>query len=244
MHLDLAVAELCRAIFFAGGIVVYGGRINRGFTSIVLDEAERYGNRAGAFEHYLAYSEHADVSTGDLKDYAASLGVKCTVHFLDADGIPRALDDIHRSAATLSDVDRSAALTAMRARTSEVTQARVVVGGKVAGFQESLPGVAEEAAWTVRRSKPLYVAGGFGGAAALVGSLVTPELYQWMPADMPRGLKGDVADAVSAAFAEQLSEDGLDEDERATLAASHRPSDIASLAVLGLSRVATTPGSP
>ncbi len=238
MHLDLAVAELCRAIFFAGGIVVYGGRINWGFTSIVLDEAERYRNRSGAFEHYLPYSEHVDVPTGELREYVASLGVKCTVHLLDANGVSRAIDDNPEAKATRYDIDQAQALTAMRAVTSDVCDARVVLGGKVVEFQGSLPGIAEEAALTVRRSKPLYVAGGFGGAAALVGSLLAPQLYQWKPTNMPSGLEVRVVDDVAAALGDHLPEDGLEERERASLAATHRPSDIASLAVLELSRLA------
>ena len=58
-----------------------------------------------------------------------------------------------------------------------VTRARVVLGGasvpklhspKDAGYGGRYPGIVEEAWWTLKAGRPLYVAGGFGGAAALV----------------------------------------------------------------------------
>jgi SLOG cluster2 len=236
MHLRLTVAELSRAIVIAGGIVVYGGAINWGFTKIVLEEAEKYGNRSGAFEHFVPYSEHVGLSPEQLTDYAASLGVKSTVQLLDADGTPHSVDKSHLDDFARRDVEPAVALTAMRTLTAEVSDARIVVGGKVAGFDGAMPGVAEEAACTLKEGKPIYVAGGFGGAATLVGLIVAPDLYQWLPPDLPSGLTQEVRDGVVGQLDTPLSADGLREEERAVLAATHRPSDIATLVVLGLAR--------
>ncbi len=236
LHLDLTVAELSRAIVIAGGVVVYGGAINLGFTSIVREEAEKYGRTSGAFEHFVPYTEHVGLAAGDLTSYAASLGVKSTVHLLDPEGTPLPVSGEQIDLGAGTDVNPESALTAMRALTAEVTAARVIVGGKVAGFSGSVPGVAEEAACTLASGKPLYIAGGFGGAAALVGSILTPELYQWLPPELPEGLTLAVRNAVSSQLDPELNADGLTNQERATLAASHRPSDVATLVVLGLSR--------
>lgn len=43
--------------------------------------------------------------------------------------------------------------------------ARVLLGGKLQGYRGFLPGVFEEALLTLERRRPLYVLGGFGGAA-------------------------------------------------------------------------------
>jgi hypothetical protein len=43
--------------------------------------------------------------------------------------------------------------------------ARVVLGGKVSGYSGFLPGIFEEALVTLESQRPLYVLGGFGGAA-------------------------------------------------------------------------------
>ncbi|UHJ56977.1 hypothetical protein LT337_09085 [Mycolicibacterium fortuitum] len=181
VHLDLAVAELTRAILFAGGTVVYGGRINWGFTNIVLDEAERYrsdaqryGVSAGAFEHYVPYSEHSGIAEADLLRYAGGLSVKARVRFLDATGVARDVADISAASFARGEVDSSKALTAMRKVTSDVSDARVVLGGKVVGFAGAFPGVAEEAALTATLGKPLFIAGGFGEQPPL--SDVSPTL--------------------------------------------------------------------
>ncbi|WP_341926034.1 hypothetical protein [Nocardioides psychrotolerans] len=236
LHLQSTIAELSRAIVIAGGIVVYGGAIQQGFTKIVLEETERYGNAAGAFEHIVPYNEHSTRSSEDLQSYAASLGVKSSVQLLDADGIPRSARDVRTADDDPGVLDPATALSTMRTYTTEIASARVVVGGKVSGFAGSMPGVAEEAAATIRADKPLYVAGGFGGAATLVGSIVSPNLYQWLPPGLPDDVTGEVRVLVESALDLPSGEDGLTDEERALLAITHRPSDIATLVVLGLSR--------
>lgn len=236
LHLQLTIAELSRAIVIAGGIVVYGGAIHQGFTKIVLEETERYGNPAGAFEHVVPHSEHATRSREDRRRYAASLGVKSTVQFLDADGVPRSSLEVRTADGDPGSLDAPTALSAMRGYTTDIASARVVVGGKVSDFAGALPGVAEEAAASLRAGKPLYVAGGFGGAATLVGSIVTPDLYGWLPPGLPHGLSPEVRQEVETALNFPFGTDGLTDEERALLAVTHRPSDIASLVVLGLAR--------
>jgi hypothetical protein len=90
---------------------------------------------------------------------------------------------------------------------------------------------------SVRASQPLYVAGGFGGAAAALGRVLGCDDGAWFPNGYPEG-----ADDHSQLLRQLASESegvdrispGLDSSERAQLAASHRPGDIASLVVRGL----------
>jgi hypothetical protein len=236
-HLELAVAELTRAIVFAGGTVVYGGRIDWGFTSIVLDEAERFGSSVGAFEHYVPYSEHSGVAHDDLDGYARGLSVKARVRLIDAAGVAREVADASASSFARGEVDSTDALTAMRKVTSDVSDARVVLGGKVTGFVGAFPGVAEEAALTATQGKPLFIAGGFGGAATLVGRIAHPDLYVWLPAELPAGVTPEVEASVSDLLPGQFVEDGLTADDRALLAQTNRPADVATLSILGLSRL-------
>lgn len=235
-HLHLTIAELSRAIVIAGGIVVYAGSINVDFTTIVLEQAERYGHPTGAFEHVVPYTEHVTRTSDELTAYAASLGVKSTLQLLGADGTPRSLRELLDGDRKVDPIDPATALSAMRRYTANITSARVVVGGKVSGFAGSMPGVAEEAAATLSAAKPLYVAGGFGGAATLVGSIVTPDLYNWLPPELPTGIGDDVRELVASAVALPMQSDGLTSADRALLAETHRPSDIATLVVLGLAR--------
>jgi hypothetical protein len=238
-HLELAVAELARAIVFAGGTVVYGGRIDWGFTSIVLDEAERYGSSAGAFEHYVPYSEHSGVAHADLDSYARGLSVKARVQLVDAAGVAREVADVSAASFERGEVDTSDALTAMRKVTSDVSDARVVLGGKVVGFAGAVPGVAEEAALTAAQGKPLYIAGGFGGAATLVGRIAHPDLYAWLPTELPAGVTTEVEASISDLLPSQFAEDGLTSNDRALLAQTNRPADVATLSILGLSKLSS-----
>jgi hypothetical protein len=59
-------------------------------------------------------------------------------------------------------------LSAMRSRITELSQARLVIGGKMTGFSGLVPGVVEEAWLSLKQNKPLFVVGGFGGAARAV----------------------------------------------------------------------------
>ena len=59
-------------------------------------------------------------------------------------------------------------LTLMREKITELSQARLVIGGKLANFSGVIPGVVEEAYLSLKGGKPLFVVGGFGGAARAV----------------------------------------------------------------------------
>ena len=63
------------------------------------------------------------------------------------------------------------------------TEARIILGGKDADFSGFLPGLFEEALVTLQHKKPLFILGGFGGAAQILAQgilqpagLVPPEL--------------------------------------------------------------------
>ena len=59
-------------------------------------------------------------------------------------------------------------LTLMREAITSLSQARLVVGGKLAKFSGVIPGVVEEAYLSLKSGGPLYLVGGFGGAARAV----------------------------------------------------------------------------
>ena len=56
----------------------------------------------------------------------------------------------------------------MREKVTDETDARVVLGGRMTGFSGLMPGIVEEVLLATRKRQPLYVAGGFGGAAHVV----------------------------------------------------------------------------
>lgn len=75
--------------------------------------------------------------------------------------------------------------------------ARIVLGGKLQGFSGFLPGIFEEVLLTLERGIPLYLLGGFGGAAeVLAEALLAPA-----PAPLPEALARDWLDRRQPALA-------------------------------------------
>lgn len=233
-HCELAVAELARAIIIAGGNIIYGGRLGVGtFTDILLDAVARYGDARRALTICLADTEHRHLTDDQLLEHRARLSMSAEIVCLDPDGNP-----IDRPGEDLPDPapDAAAALTAMRRHITGTCDARVLVGGLLTGYQGVMPGVVEEALLSLEAKQPLYVAGGFGGAAAAVANVLGNEAYDWAPPGFPDGAEAasQALDLVAAAGARGVADDGLSADERAQLATTHRPGDVASLVVVGL----------
>lgn len=237
LHLELTVAELTRAIVLAGGIAVYGGKIDVGFTQIVREEAERYATDHVVFEHYVPFTEHANLSRAELQAYVGRLGVHSEVHLIDAVGVAAPVSGANQPGFVRAEVEPSTVLTTARTLIAEVCDGRVIVGGRLSDYLGAIPGVVEEAVLTLGAGKPLYVAGGFGGAAAFVGRHQTPDLYDWLPEGMPQGAEALVDEAAFSRLRGTRGAQGLDDDDARLFASSNRPSDIATLAILGLSRL-------
>lgn len=235
-HCEMAVAEIARAVLIAGGSLVYGGRlVPAGFTQILLDEVRRFAEDRDALTVCLAASEHRSLSDDELLAYVGDLHASASIVCLDQDGSP--IRPTGRDLATPIDVPR--ALSGLRRHITSVTHARVVVGGQLAGFQGAMPGVVEEALLSVRARQPLYVAGGFGGAAAAVAAALGHDDFAWAPPGFPAFVENaeeplvQLTELASAG----LPGDGLDGPARHQLAATYRPADIAALVVNGLARV-------
>jgi hypothetical protein len=238
-HCELAVAELARGIFIAGGTVVYGGRlVPAGFTDVLLEELRRYRNDRDALVLCVPESEHRRLSDDELQRRERELHSSAELVCLDMAGDPL---DITNRPARGERLDAAAALSAMRRYITARCDARVLVGGRLAEYQGAAPGVIEEATMSIEASQPLYAAGGFGGAACAVAVALGHADKDWLPPNLPDGAEANTAllTALSALKSQgALAEDGLSAAEREQLAVSHRPGDIASLVIRGLGRQA------
>jgi hypothetical protein len=124
-------------------------------------------------------------------------------------------------------------LSAMREELIAQTGARVILGGKPHTFMGIMPGIIEEALLTIRKKQPLYVMGGFGGAAGLVAKAILGE--------RPEGLTLQFQVAKSPAYAEVLK---IHDSERASHAELMLPEidyksivrELASYGLAGVSR--------
>ena len=247
-HAELAIAEIARAVLVAGGALVYGGRVKpSGFTQFLMHEVRRYGRTASDFTLCLAAPEHQKLSWKELDDLDKALGSKGTVVCLDKSGIP-ITNILSTKPATADPIlrsrDRVLSYTSLRHYLGEVSNARVVLGGQLAGFKGAMPGLMEEAIFAVRSEQPIYVAAGFGGAAALVARTLVIDDLNWAPHDFPaqhsdNRIEQSIHQLKATAAQSQWSPEscGLTSAELHRLAASHRPHEIATLLVRGLSRL-------
>ncbi|QXF82289.1 hypothetical protein HBA53_15575 [Rhodococcus pyridinivorans] len=241
-HLELVVAEITRAVILAGGTVVYGGRIQpAGFTQIILDEVARFGGNRKCVELYVPISEHKDTPIDVLEKIDQRLGNAGRLYLLTVDGQAQSVSKRRQEGGIIQDLDAAEGLTAMRKRVSADADARIILGGKLSGFQGAEPGVIEEARFTLQAGKSLYVAGGYGGAAAAVAKVLGFDHFDWAPPAYPAHADShQVQSALSylrSVYESVKPVDGLTQEERQVLAVSHRPANIATAVVSGLAKV-------
>ncbi|THV30141.1 TIR domain-containing protein [Glycomyces paridis] len=217
-HCRLAVAEIAQAVFAAGGTVVYGGDLREdGFTWLLAEQAAKYGRRGfPVLRVFLAAGVHARLGPDDLARFDAVAGINGETVLLGPSG-----DTVPQPAPTpLPQQEKAIAMSAARRTMAAASDALVTVGGRYDPVLRPRPGVWEEILHAAASNSPLFLAGGFGGASAAALAAV----------DTPRPDTGDLHAALRSATVNP----GLDAEERAALAGTHRSSLIASLVLKGL----------
>ena len=127
-----------------------------------------WGKKTRATNHF-AWPEHIQMSTEELEAYAAELERVVDLELLGTDGEPLSLSARGSlQTRTPTALEWAEGLTAMRRRQCSNSDARVVFGGRITGFRGAMPGVAEEALLSLRAGQPLFLIGGFGGAARYI----------------------------------------------------------------------------
>ena len=174
-HVRDATAYLCRSLISAGAAIAYGGDFRKnGYTEMLGGLVVAYNETAGEAKELLHNYLAAPFSPADVPEDLLVEG-----HFLsrapfseNASLPPFTTEGAPPQALYYSD---------MRRVMAEKTHARILLGGKVRpriasddklGYGGRFPGLVEEAWWTLQAGKPLYVAGGYGGAAGLVADLL------------------------------------------------------------------------
>ncbi len=193
--------EIHLSLLLAGLRILYGGRLEtpaeargRNFTLRLLDLVRNYSELAGNLEAtlqpihnlapwplFLTYQSPAfDHKTLSLLNGVAT--VECgpvpdstEIPTRMADGQP--LFPLEQSPFTLPDLPLrrlawTRGLSMMRQKSTVDSSARIVMGGKLKGFSGLYPGIIEEAWWSIRLQKPLFLLGALQGAAAAVIDLL------------------------------------------------------------------------
>lgn len=151
-------------------------------------------------------------------------------------------------------------LTTMRKRIGEKSQARLVLGGKLRGFAGLVPGVVEEVWLSLISQSPVFVAGGFGGAARAIADRLRgstrPEFEaKWSRENVPdyeasrafyfhsdveftslEQMGQDIGERGALGLEAALN-NGLDESENRELLLCTNPQRIAHLVLTGLARL-------
>ena len=180
MFEDLSV-ELARHLLVSGAHLVYGGDLRPGgFTELFKDLAYQYGiyendkTLKNYFTNNLAWPIYVGMAPATYAEYK-SCRVQCQKATIP-DTIPT---DLHGQMVPPSTVENlyywAESLKAMRLEMESNIDARIILGGRVAGFKGYMPGLYEEAIIAANCKHPIFLLGGFGGAASRLIKLLKGE---------------------------------------------------------------------
>ena len=180
MFEDLSV-ELARHLLISGAHLVYGGDLRPGgFTELFKDLTYQYGiyekdkMLRNYFTNYLAWPIYIGMSPTTQAEYK-SCRVTCQKATIP-NSIPTDLHDIMVPPTSVENLYYWAeSLRAMRQEMEANIDARIILGGRVTGFKGYLPGLYEEAINAANAKHPIYLLGGFGGAALRLIKLIKGE---------------------------------------------------------------------
>jgi CHAT domain-containing protein len=181
-HVIDVTVQLARTLISSGAAIAYGGDFRQrdmnnpkryGYTILLSELIGAYNQTAARPADFLHSYLAATIPSGDVPDNAPM-----TLHHLvdSPDVAPLAKmpppdGKAHPLALYFSD---------MRQVMAKKTAACIIIGGKAEprlkdkgdGFGGIYPGVVEEAWRSLELERPVYVVGGFGGAAAIVAELL------------------------------------------------------------------------
>lgn len=184
MHLQDAMVEFARHLFAAGARIFYGGDLRPGgFTEILFDLVQTYppsvhkGEQNRTIVNYLAWPLWLQLSKAQKADI---LGLAEIHEVRPPAGLVADEGKYLEPDSTGNRFVWARCLTAMREAMNRDLDVRIVLGGRLTGYQGCYPGILEETLLALRDGKPVYVLGGFGGCAA--------EIAKALEGKTPKGL--------------------------------------------------------
>lgn len=257
MLCDITV-ELSRHILKAGGKMIYGGDLRKdGYTQLFRDLSDQYGKYEKEqkdviyFTNYLSWPLYNKMSIVDKADY-----LSCRVQLVECEPSTHVPDEMVKEFVPPVKVDLrymwATSLTSMREQAEALARARVLIGGKVKGFTGCMAGIVEEFISAKHANHPIYLIGGFGGAAKLLTEIIEKkngfkaeqlfniaceddkyrELYQYYEAK-GQHIDYSMLDSISV---EDFRNNGLSDEENLKLFHSVNIMEIVSLVLKGLSK--------
>lgn len=240
-HLHMALGEVAHATLIAKGRLSYGGHLrDDGYTAFLVHEYEKYGSRHRPLTGHIPWSVHRRLSVDDINRHRKAIGLYGTYVFLDQDGRPvdDPTADRDLSPMQVGKQETADSLTAARHHFTATCDVRLVLGGQRTGYQGHMPGVIEETILAIRAQQPVFVAGGFGGAAGDIARVLgfDPDNWLGLPDETARPHLRELAAALrDSAWSAEAN--GLTLEQNQQLAISYRASEIAALVVHGLTNL-------
>lgn len=192
-HLRDAMTEIARHMLALGARLAYGGDLrSNGFSELLKELVVRhYKNHGGppAIFSFLAWPVHACLREEEIIDFYGGMA-DSTVNLirLSRDGreLSKTKFDRYLPLGFVEEEDWITGLTSMRNLMSQVSFARIALGGRITNYKGIMPGIAEEVLASLRIKQPVFLLGGFGGCsrdiAEEMGFIDTlPGLYKDSP---------------------------------------------------------------
>lgn len=179
-HLNDIMIEIARYLMANGGTLLYGGDLRGdGFTRLFAELSFQYkslNDRTTRFINFFPFPNSKSLTLEIKADF-----VKQQVEPAIID-IPKHLGEVDKD--RLYDPfknieDRyifSECFSDMRNIMAQKSDARILLGGKQSKFLGYLPGIVEEAYCSFKANKPVYIIGGFGGAAKSLSKVICGEV--------------------------------------------------------------------
>jgi hypothetical protein len=182
---DISI-ELARYLLVNDATMLYAGDLRKGgYTELFSELSYQYKLLKDKKPRFINYFPFPASQALTLQVTADFMKKQVDTHILP---IPQSLGDIDKTKKySASDVvDRfiiAECLTNMRIQMAADCDARIIIGGRQTGYIGYYPGVVEEAYYSLKSRKPLYLVGGFGGAAKSIISLISGNKSEYLTND-------------------------------------------------------------
>lgn len=185
-HLNDISIEIARYIIANDGIALYGGDLREnGFTHYFSELSNQYkkaNDKDFKFVNYFVFPNTKRL-TRDVRIDFHSKQIE-----IKEISVPKtiSIDQQKEYNPFTSKEDRYSfceCFKEMRIQMAKDCSARILVGGKATNYLGYVPGVIEEALYTLKESKPLFLVGGFGGATERLIRLIKGEIVEELSDD-------------------------------------------------------------
>lgn len=179
-HLKDIMIEIARYLMANGGTLLYGGHLkNEGYTRLFAELSYQYkflNDKTFRFVNYFPFPNSNSLTLEIKADFVKQQVEPVVIE------IPKHLGevDISRKYDPFNNIDDryifSECFSDMRNIMAENSHARILLGGKQSKFLGYIPGIIEEAYYSLKANKPIYIIGGFGGSAKSLSKVICSEI--------------------------------------------------------------------